>query len=177
MRAYACTLLLAASSAGSPAAAAAAAPSGATAAWTSGATAAWKQDAFWISFWVGPQVALGELDSRFAELAEGNFTGYLGYNGGGAFAPNPVRVALEISLCEKHELRCVPSLCNDDCCGPLKHGGCLDLGRAPADKHFWGFQTLDEKFGAFCFPSFLFSLQNCGKMQGRQREVPRRIPF
>jgi hypothetical protein len=37
--------------------------------------ARWNQDAFFISFWVGPQVAEDELDARFAEIAEANFTG------------------------------------------------------------------------------------------------------
>eukprot|EP01047_Picozoa_sp_COSAG01_P054665 COSAG01_NODE_5999_length_3905_cov_9.655028_5_plen_190_part_01 len=78
----------------------------------------WQQDAFWISFWVGPQVELSELDERFAEVSECNFTGYLGFNGAhkGSFTPNGARVAKEIELCDKHGLRCVPSLCDVECC-------------------------------------------------------------
>lgn len=61
-----------------------------------GRSVKWQQDAFWISFWVGPQVGLAELDKRVAELAECNFTGYLGFNGGGKaspYAPDAARVA------------------------------------------------------------------------------------
>ena len=39
--------------------------------------ARWNQDAFFISFWVGPQVAEDDLETRFAEIAEANFTGYV----------------------------------------------------------------------------------------------------
>lgn len=104
--------------------------------------AAWKQDAFWISFWVGPQVDVPELDGRFAEIAEANFTGYLGFNGNSVspYRPNATRVAAEIELCDKHGLKCVPSLCGE-------HMGSVDspcdgLGESSPD--FWGFQLLDE---------------------------------
>lgn len=53
--------------------------------------AAWSQDEFWISFWVGPQVSLDELGPRVAEIAEANFTGYLGFND-----PDSARVAREV---------------------------------------------------------------------------------
>ena len=107
--------------------------------------AKWQQDAFWISFWVGPQVGLDELDERVAEVAECNFTGYLGFNGDakGPYHPGPARVAKEIELCDKHGLRCVPSLCDVECCGPVNtSSGCLELGRT--SKNFWGYQLLDE---------------------------------
>lgn len=106
----------------------------------------WQQDAFWISFWVGPQVELGELDERFAEVSECNFTGYLGFNGAhkGSFTPNGARVAKEIELCDKHGLRCVPSLCDVECCEvPVNRSSvCLELGRT--SPNFWGYQLLDE---------------------------------
>jgi hypothetical protein len=105
----------------------------------------WQQDVFWISFWVGPQVGLAELDERVAEVAECNFTGYLGFNGKSQspFHPDAARVAKEIELCDKHGLRCVPSLCDVECCGPVnKSSGCLALGQA--SKNFWGYQLLDE---------------------------------
>lgn len=109
----------------------------------------WQQDAFWISFWVGPQVGLDELDARVAEVAECNFTGYLGFNGGGKtspYYPDAARVAKEIELCDKHGLRCVPSLCDVECCAPANKssGGCLALGQT--SKNFWGYQLLDESF-------------------------------
>jgi hypothetical protein len=74
-------------------------------------TAQWRQDEFFISFWVGPQASIEELDIRFAEIVEANFTGYLGFDGYGGLRPNPQRVAAEIKLCDKHGLKCVPSLC------------------------------------------------------------------
>lgn len=107
-------------------------------------TNTWQQDAFWISFWVGPQVAEAQLDERFAELAEANFTGYLGFNGGGSpFTPNRSRVTAEISLCEKYRLRCVPSLCGTKR-GSSAVSPCAELGRASST--FWGWQLLDEPF-------------------------------
>ena len=42
-----------------------------------------RQDRFFISYWVGPQVPIPELDERFAEIAAANFTGHLGFNGNG----------------------------------------------------------------------------------------------
>jgi hypothetical protein len=103
----------------------------------------WEQDAFFISFWVGPQVADNELDERFAELAEGNFTGYMGFNDAGAD-----RVRQEIELCDKHGLKCAPSLCG------AKLGSidspCATLGEN--SPNFWGFQLLDEPFGQSADP-------------------------
>ena len=60
-----------------------------------------------ISFWVGPQVSVLELDGRFAEIAEANFTGYLRFNGNShsPYRPNATRVAVEIELCDKHGLK------------------------------------------------------------------------
>ena len=60
--------------------------------------AKWQQDQFFISFWVGPQVDEAELDTRFAEIAEANFTGYMGFNGNSKtpFKPTASRVAKEI---------------------------------------------------------------------------------
>ena len=89
----------------------------------------WKQDDFFISFWVGPQVPLQELDERFAELVEANFTGFLGFNGGGSIAaPNPARVAAEITACDKYNLRCVPSICESISRKPTPGGSCAGLG-------------------------------------------------
>ena len=74
----------------------------------------WRQDAFFISFWVGPQVPVAELDARIAEVAEANFTGFLGFNGTraeGAYEPaHPARVQAEVDACARHGLRCVPGL-------------------------------------------------------------------
>ena len=109
----------------------------------------WRQDEFFISFWVGPQVPVGELDARIAEVAEANFTGFLGFNGTraeGAYEPaHPARVQAEVDACARHGLRCVPSLC-----GvvpgrlPLDKSNrtCLSIGAGAA--HFWGFQLVDE---------------------------------
>lgn len=111
------------------------------------AASPWTQDAFWISFWVGPQVELDELDARVAEIAECNFTGYLGFNGGGKtspYFPNAPRVAKEIELCDKHGLRCVPSLCDVECCGPTNNSNSSCLAMGQASKNFWGYQLLDE---------------------------------
>jgi hypothetical protein len=112
---------------------------------------AWQQDVFWISFWAGPEVPVAELDGRFAEIVEANFTGYLG-NGPGtkAFPATPARVSAEITLCAKHGLRCVPHLCEVQCCSPLPpsvlpgNTSCIGLGQGDPD--FWGFQLLDEPF-------------------------------
>ena len=47
---------------------------------------------------MGPQVPLHELPRRVAEIAEANFTGYLGFNGVAAGQPVPdaAKVALEV---------------------------------------------------------------------------------
>lgn len=109
----------------------------------------WQQDEFWISFWVGPQVPLVELESRIAEVAEANFTGFLGFNGTraqGAYEPSfPQRVAKEIALCDKYGLKCVPSLCGVPAVElPIDNSNesCLQLGRD--SPNFWGFQLYDE---------------------------------
>ena len=121
----------------------------ATAAAAEEAAPLWQQDVFWISFWNGPEVPVAELDGRFAELAEANFTGFLGNAGTKAFSATPARVGAEIALCKKHGLRCVPHLCEVECCSPLPPSvppgsTCLELGRE--DPNFWGFQLLDEPF-------------------------------
>ena len=101
-----------------------------------------QQDEFFISFWVGPQVNVEDLDGRFAEIAEANFTGYLGFNGNShtSYAPNPERVAAEIKLCDKHGLKCVPSLCTPTTVG----SPCLNSTNATKSSHFWGWQLQDE---------------------------------
>lgn len=113
----------------------------------------WRQDAFWISFWVGPQVAEHELDGRFAEIAEANFTGYLGFNGNSQtpYTPNATRVAKEIALCAQHGLRCVPSLCGAPLGSPPADSPCIGLGAEAGSNTFWGWQLLDEP-GASLFP-------------------------
>jgi hypothetical protein len=110
---------------------------------------AWSQDQFFISFWVGPQVAESELDERFGEIAEANFTGYLGFDGqsGSPFRPNASRVAKEIELCDKYGLRCVPSLCGKTL-GSID-SPCIEMGKS--SKNFWGFQLFDEP-GQKLFP-------------------------
>jgi hypothetical protein len=116
--------------------------------------ASWRQDAFWISFWAGPQVPVPELDGRFAELVECNFTGFMGFHGKlpapGAYPPTvpggyPAtieRVTAEISLCAKYGLRCVPSLCEIPPYTLPPGNPCIELGRGSPT--FWGFQLLDE---------------------------------
>eukprot|EP01050_Picozoa_sp_SAG11_P009129 SAG11_NODE_840_length_6909_cov_27.081057_3_plen_230_part_00 len=141
--------------AGSPAAASAGGEQTITATTNAAAAAhaapprSWRQDAFFISFWVGPQVAEAELDDRFAEIVEANFTGYLGFNGEAdvklnPFRPNASRVAREIELCDKYGLKCVPSLCGARL--GSADSPCAGLGkRSP---NFWGWQLLDEPGGA-----------------------------
>ena len=108
------------------------------------AASAWEQDAFWISFWVGPQVELPELDARFAELVEANFTGFMGFHGGGELhSPDPTLVAAQIALCDKHGLKCIPTICEDEHTHlPLKGGTCVHLGKNATN--LWGFQLFDE---------------------------------
>ena len=100
-----------------------------------------------------------ELDERFKEIAECNFTGYLGFNGTreqGAFEPaNRVRAAKEIELCAKYNLRCVPSLCgvkppptisteNTASTNTVEMASpsCIELG--VGSEHFWGWQLACE---------------------------------
>lgn len=110
------------------------------------------QDRFLISYWVGPQVPIRELDVRFAEIAAANFTGHLGFNGHGdshglyndsEIHPSKERVSAEIALCDKYDLACIPTLCGkiDLHAGALPKE-CLHLGENSSN--FWGFQLLDE---------------------------------
>jgi hypothetical protein len=110
------------------------------------------QDRFLISYWVGPQVPIGELDERFAEIAAANFTGHLGFNGNGNshglyndtdIHPTKERVSAEIALCDKYDLVCIPTLCGkvDVRSGALPEE-CLHLGEN--SPNFWGFQLMDE---------------------------------
>ena len=131
--------------------------SAALAALAAGASAAdlasrrFHQDRFLISYWVGPQVPLPELDERFAEIAAANFTGHLGFNGNGNshglyndsdIHPTKERVSAEIALCDKYDLACIPTLCGKfDVRGALPEE-CLRLGEN--SPNFWGFQLLDE---------------------------------
>ena len=90
-----------------------------------------------------------ELDGRFAEIAAANFTGYLGFNGeagvlSNPFRPTASRVAREIALCDKHGLKCVPSLCG----APLGSADSPCAGLGEGSPNFWGWQLLDEPGGA-----------------------------
>jgi hypothetical protein len=111
------------------------------------------QDRFLISYWVGPQVPVQELDERFAEIAAANFTGHLGFNGHGnshglyndsEIHTSKERVSAEIALCDKYDLVCIPTLCGkiDLHEGGALPGECLHLGEN--SPNFWGFQLLDE---------------------------------
>jgi hypothetical protein len=109
------------------------------------------QDRFFISYWVGPQVPTAELDERFAEITEANFTGHLGFNGNGnshglyndsEIHPTAARIALEIALCDKYDLACIPTLCGKVDVNGAPPEECLHLGAQ--SPNFWGFQLLDE---------------------------------
>ena len=117
--------------------------------------AEWVQDRFAISFWVDPQVPEQDVDARFAEIAGANFTAHLGFNSGpNPYPPNPARVAAQLAAAAKHNLKSIPSICENcaspESCGVPYHSGgtCRDL----KSEALWGYQLADEP-SATLFPA------------------------
>lgn len=97
--------------------------------------ARFAQDRFAVGFWVDPP-ADDQMDARYAEIAEANFTLVIG----GFGARNPETVRRQLALCEKHDLRAVV----------WAHGvEPADLPESPA---CWGYMIRDEP-GTADFPA------------------------
>lgn len=94
---------------------------------TCAAEARFVQDRFAIGFWVAPQTD-ENLDSRYAEIAEANFTFVIGLCG----AKNPPPAGEQLKLCEKHGLKA------------LVHLDGLPLDKLPESPACWGYAIEDE---------------------------------
>ena len=93
-----------------------------------------RQDRFAIGLWVDPP-ASANLDERYAEIAQANFTFIIGIFG----ANSPNAIARQLKLCEKHGLKAIVSM------------GDQPPDRLPADSACWGYFLADEP-GAGAFP-------------------------
>jgi hypothetical protein len=85
------------------------------------------QDRFGIGFWVAPQTDV-DLDARYAEIAEANFTFVIGLCG----ATNPPPVEAQLQLCEKHGLKAIVPV------------GALPPDKLPDSPACWGYSIVDE---------------------------------
>jgi hypothetical protein len=90
-------------------------------------TGRFVQDRFGIGFWVAPQTDQN-LDARYAEIAEANFTFVIGLCGGNS----PVPAEDQLRLLEKHGLKAL-----------------IAAGSGPADRQatspaLWGYSVTDE---------------------------------
>lgn len=85
------------------------------------------QDRFAIGFWVSPQTD-DDLDARYAEIAEANFTFVIGLCG----AKNPPPAVEQLKMCEKHGLKA------------LVHLDRQDLNALPDGPACWGYSIVDE---------------------------------
>jgi hypothetical protein len=119
-------------------------------------SARWKQDVFMISEWQAPFAAAGprweeEADLRYKEFADANFTVMLGglhanqtacmCIAGTEACCGHTAGAVQMRLCEKHGLKCVPGPRVNP--GPPARVERVDpaLAASPA---FWGFDLSDE---------------------------------
>lgn len=93
-----------------------------------------NQDRFAIGLWVDPP-ASSDLDERYAELAEANFTFIIGNFG----ASTSNAVARQLELCEKHGLKAIVSMAGQP------------PDRLPTNNACWGYLLADEP-GAGAFP-------------------------
>ncbi len=85
------------------------------------------QDRFGIGFWVAPQTDQ-DLDARYAEIAEANFTFVIGLCGGKA----PVPAEEQLRLLEKHGLKA------------LTAPGTTPTAQLPNGPALWGYSVTDE---------------------------------
>ncbi len=85
------------------------------------------QDRFGIGFWVAPQTDQ-DLDARYAEIAEANFTFVIGLCGGKA----PVPAEEQLRLLEKHGLKA------------LTAPGSTPTAQLPTGPALWGYSVMDE---------------------------------
>ncbi len=96
-------------------------------------SARFVQDRFAIGLWVDPP-ASPDLDERYAEIAQANFTCLIGIFG----ANNSNSIARQLELCEKHQLKALVSL------------GGQRPDRLPTNSACWGYFLGDEpQVGAF----------------------------
>ncbi|MCC7376897.1 MAG: hypothetical protein IT581_19720 [Verrucomicrobiales bacterium] len=93
----------------------------------SAATRRFTQDRFGIGFWVAPQTDV-DVEGRYAEIAEANFTFVIGLCGGAS----PMPADQQLRLCEKYGLKALVTLS-----GPPS----ANLPDGPA---VWGYGVTDE---------------------------------
>ena len=79
------------------------------------------QDRFAVGFWIAPQTD-ENVEARYAEIAEANFTFVIGLCG----AKNPMPAGEQLKLCEKHDLKA------------LIHPGAPPYDKLPDGPACWG---------------------------------------
>lgn len=85
------------------------------------------QDRFGVGFWVAPRTD-ENLDARYAEIAEANFTFVIGLCG----EKSPMPAAEQLKLCEKHGLKAIV------------HIDGLSMDKLPDSPACWGYSIVDE---------------------------------
>ena len=114
----------------------------------------WKQDRYAISMWVDPQVPPAQIDARFKEIADANFSVHLGYDGESLFGrsrglPSRARVTAQLAAAEKYGLVTIAETCEDltrakngtwQLNTTFWGGTCVTL----KSKALWGFRLHDE---------------------------------
>ena len=85
------------------------------------------QDRFGVGFWVAPRTD-ENLDARYAEIAEANFTFVIGLCG----EKNPMPAAEQLKLCVKHGLKAIV------------HIDGLSMDKLPDSPACWGYSIVDE---------------------------------
>jgi hypothetical protein len=100
------------------------------------------QDRIGIGFWVDPP-ADDKMETRYAQIAEANFTFVIGNFG----ATTPAKVSRQLQLCEKYDLKALVSRCD------------LAAEKLPDSPACWGYFVADEP-GPGAFPSLRSTIDN-----------------
>ena len=115
------------------------------------------QDRFLISFWVDPP-ADDQMEERYREIAEANFTAVLG----GFGANTPEQVERQLDLCQKHGLKALVSLPGYRA-GAVQGAGAIDAVKEadqfPDHPACWGYMTKDEPHSSL-FPNLKFMVDH-----------------
>lgn len=98
------------------------------------ANARWLQDRFAISIWVDPVVPAADFDSRYAQMANANFTVLLG----GFGATTNETVPAQLAACERNGLKAIVSTCGGS--SASNPGSCVNTANNSTSA-FWGYQV------------------------------------
>jgi hypothetical protein len=115
------------------------------------------QDRFVTSMWVDPQVPIEEMDERYGEVAEANFSVVLSFGIAPGQSHDRVSTMAKLDACEKHGLKALVSPCESSV-PPFagKPGGsCVNVSH-PA---LWGWE-LSEEPRVSGFPALAVQIAN-----------------